>query len=337
MKTIFLIFGLSFLISYSFWTYLKFEILEKVEEITQRTVQAGYRLSFSDLNVFGFPLTFRVEFNDLKIEEAGTHNWGWGSEKLVVLTSLWSLNKLAFQSDGVQKFYPKKGSKPWILGAKSGFVSGQINLKNDRISDLTFTGKDIEISDSTRLIAFYIKDLGLRLFSLLSPSPGINLEILDLKLPRDIGLPIEPKVESMYFEAKVKGALPSRVGSEEFARWRDEGGIIEVLALNFESNKLKFRSKGTLALGNEFQPLGAFSARISNTEEMLEFLEQKELIESRDMLMVRLMFAGLSQTFLNENTQKLELPITLQDDTIYLGPFRIFHINKIKWFDKILG
>ena len=131
----------------------------------------------------------------------------------------------------------------------------------------------------------------------------------------------------------IQGELPKKVNSAEIAKWRDQGGVVEITALNLDMNELKVRSKGTLALEKKFQPIGAFTINITNIDHALDSLEEKGLINVKDIFLIKLFLSGVSKETVKRETNSLEVPLTIQDNSIYIGSFRIMRWQKLRWAD----
>ncbi|NNE85424.1 MAG: DUF2125 domain-containing protein, partial [Alphaproteobacteria bacterium] len=160
---------------------------------------------------------------------------------------------------------------------------------------------------------------------------------------RDIGVPaslingsalevLGPAVEAFSTEIQIKGALDTRSADvEALTAWRDGGGTVEVASIELQWNTLRITANGTLALDGELQPVGSFATRIAGLEDFITAMEEGGVLSSSDASIARITLAVLTRASDDGGPPRAEIPITLQDRIVRLGPVALIQLPPIVW------
>jgi len=124
----------------------------------------------------------------------------------------------------------------------------------------------------------------------------------------------------------VGDILPAGTMADTLARWRDGGGTIEVAALALDWDVLRLRTNGTFALDGNLQPEGAMVADIRGIDATMDRLLAAGLIDSRAAFAARLANRALSF-----GGGSAKVPLSVQQQRLYIGPAPILRIKPIRW------
>jgi len=135
--------------------------------------------------------------------------------------------------------------------------------------------------------------------------------------------------EIARLEAVAELALWS--SGDSLARWRDRGGTVEVSRLALSWGPLALEGDGTLALDSAMRPLAAFSARLAGGPETVERLAAAGLIAPMDALGAKIALAAMTIVPAEGGAPYAQVPVTLQDGYLYLGPARLLALPGMAW------
>ena len=128
----------------------------------------------------------------------------------------------------------------------------------------------------------------------------------------------------------MKGALPPGQLVPALTHWRDDGGTIELQSLRLRWGSLLVDASGTLALDNALQPEGAFSAVITGQDAAVDVAVKTGALKPSDAGAAKAVLGLLARP--NGNGDKaLTLPMTIQNQRLYLGPAKLANIPPIPW------
>ncbi len=316
-----------------FWFYCKLEIESNIHRVLNNQDGSTVKFTYENLKVSGFPFWVELNFWHPKIQIGEEVNLSLASGGLVVSAPLWSLYQPKFQFIGKQRIYYQHADEKWVLEFKPPGLSGSFRFVEDKLTQLKMIMGNLNLFDTIQQKAVKAKKIEFEFRRDNEPIYNINMKIHGLDMQNFSNSLFKSKIKILSFMGKIQGELPKKVNSAEIAKWRDRGGVVEIIALKLDMNELKVSSKGTLALEREFQPIGAFSVNITNIDHALGSLKAKGLIKTKDIFLIKLFLSGVSKEAAKSETDSLEVPLTIQNNSIYIGPFRIFRWQKLRWVD----
>ena len=168
-------------------------------------------------------------------------------------------------------------------------------------------------------------------------SLALNLTARDIGIPPDLlkGNALEvlgPLVNAFSSKTLIKGEL--NAGStdiEALTAWRNDGGTVEFTSIDLQWGPLRITADGTLALDGALQPVGSFSTRIAGLEQFVNAMEKDGVLSSGDAAIARITLAVLTRASEDGGPDRAEIPITLQDRILRLGPVALIEFPPIDW------
>lgn len=141
--------------------------------------------------------------------------------------------------------------------------------------------------------------------------------------------PLAKHIDEISFAATMKGRLPEAPLDRALAQWRDGGGTLDIDSARVAWGGTAITLNGTLALDGAMQPEGALTASIAGGDKIVDALVAAGTIEQR--------FAGFAKAVMRaiatpgEDGNTVRVPVTVQDQRVYLGPATIAALPHVTW------
>lgn len=160
---------------------------------------------------------------------------------------------------------------------------------------------------------------------------GNRLEVAadGLLLPDDPRLPLDRRIEHLRLAAEIKGWPAPNLSA-----WRRDGGLVELRTIFLDWPPLRFDGEGTLALDKRLQPLFAGTAKAGGLFETLDRLGDKGMVRRQDALLLRAALTMLAKPGADGRAE-IQLPVTVQDGALWLGPVAAMTLPEIVWPDSV--
>jgi Uncharacterized protein conserved in bacteria (DUF2125) len=141
--------------------------------------------------------------------------------------------------------------------------------------------------------------------------------------------PLGHVVQRMDADVTVQGELALTPWPQALLRWRDEGGVLDVAALRVNYGALNLSGSGTAALDEAGQPVAAFAAQVSGLFQLIDALRARGDMGRGEAIAAKLALGVLGGT--PDRQAPLNLPLTLQDRVLSVGPVALTQIPEIHW------
>jgi hypothetical protein len=141
--------------------------------------------------------------------------------------------------------------------------------------------------------------------------------------------PLGHVVQRMDADATVQGELALAPWPQALFRWRDEGGVLDVAALEADYGPLTLSGSGTAALDEAGQPVAAFAAQVSGLFQVIDALRASGDMGQGEAVAAKLAVSVLAGP--PDRQGPLDVPLTLQDRVLSVGPVALMPIPEIHW------
>ena len=158
----------------------------------------------------------------------------------------------------------------------------------------------------------------------------IQLKLQGLNLAGSLNLPLGNTIQEFSTNLRVIGHLDPVLSKQNVIKWRNAGGIVEIDSMRGVIGRLKSYGAGTLALDKKLQPLVAMSATFEGIIQTIDRLEKKGYIGSKKALLSKVMLSLFSKNSAGSNGT-INLPLTIQDQKLTIGPVSLMHLPAINW------
>jgi len=159
----------------------------------------------------------------------------------------------------------------------------------------------------------------------------MSLDAKTVTLPPDLTTALGDTIDRLTLDLSLNGPVPPGPWPDPALQWRDAGGVVEVRHLGLAQGELSLSGEGTLAIDPEGQPEGAFAARITGFNAAIEALRKQGLMDDGTAGTVQVVL-GLLANGPPGGPKTLDVPLTVQDRTLSLGPVKLFRLKAVDWF-----
>jgi hypothetical protein len=141
---------------------------------------------------------------------------------------------------------------------------------------------------------------------------------------------LKATIDELGFGVTVMGAFPSGSLAQAAAKWRDDGGTLELDHLDLRWGDMAVTASGTLALDNDLQPIGGLSGGVSGFDQLLTALVASGRIKAGDARIARLALAMLAKAG-PDGRPEISTSLAIQNGEMYLGPAKLGRAPRIDW------
>jgi hypothetical protein len=166
---------------------------------------------------------------------------------------------------------------------------------------------------------------------------ALELAARDISLPKDLLTAsaletLGPLVSELSTEVLITGELDTgSVDTDALRTWRDGGGTVEITSIDLLWGPVRFTANGTLALDGDLQPVGSFATQIAGLEKFVTAMETDGILSPSDAAIARVTLSILTRSSDDGGPNRAEIPITLQDRILRLGPVALIQFPPIVW------
>ncbi|MSO92411.1 MAG: DUF2125 domain-containing protein [Rhodospirillales bacterium] len=326
------------------------QVAESVEAgvvgwIAQRRAE-GFEVAYTGIRVRGFPFSLRVLVDNPRMGQPhGFRGWDWRGKRVVVRVSPWDLTRATVSLIGRHKLDIGTPDGTLALTGESRNIEAELQLSRGLLGTVTVAVDDVELhpeepySAEREAATLSLKSARATFRRPPVPAGGDHrtatvmgeIALDGLRLPQAAGLPLGRDVSHAGGTVKVLGEIPREPWPEAIARWRDNGGTIEIEALRVAYGPLRLQIDGTLALDGDLQPIGAFSGRAEGFYETVDALRERGVVRGRDATTARFVLGALARRPEGGGAAVLDLSISLQDQKLFTGPIPLMQVGRIRW------
>ena len=311
------------------WLWSAGQLETAVARFAEQQRARGLEISYQGPEIGGFPFGLTAGFASPLV--AGQEGWRWAGPPVSGQAKVWSPFTIETSFAGKHRVaYRLEPDLPQAeLEAEAAEAFGQATLSRDgRVEQAAFDLGQLRVqppaggpTSADRLVGRFGPS---RDGIAGGPEVDLAVEASGLVLPEEAETPLGRRVELAGLQATLVGEIPPGKPEQALAVWRDAGGKLEVHRLTTLWGSLQLEAAGTAGLDLSFRPIGAFTARIRGLGETLDALARAGVIESGVVLAARFAVAALGG-----NDGVVEVPITLRDGRLYLGPVPLIRLSPV--------
>jgi len=343
-KRVFLLVGALFLLIalmggyYAYWRYVALQLQAGVVAWAEQQRALGNAIAFEWDGISGFPFRFAATFRNPSIRwHTPNAEIDWKGASLEADMAPWNLHRIGIQSDGRHDASVRltEDSSDWRLST-TGFA-GTIDLHGSgalRGFTLALQQPDATLADGTVLVSatatIVLDQPETPPADFNAPLARLALDLKSMAPPAGTRLLTDDPVESLAFDATIKGPVPLAPLKDALAAWRDAGGVVELHSFGFAQGPLELIGNATLALDPDLQPEGAGTVTTEGLSDAIEILIRDGLIPPDRALVARATVKALEKPGPKGKPQAT-LGLSLQNRTISFGPAPLFALQRIEW------
>jgi hypothetical protein len=313
-----------------YWVYLAHRLQAEIGPWAEAQRAHGTTLAWQSLAVEGFPAFVRLRFTGASA--AGEKPLGFAGKAPVLLaeTRLWDIRHWRLSApDGAQVTLPAEAG-----GVTATGLEGSVDLGDAAGTRLDLAGRALSGSGVAAGVTVAAAEARLVLpaaepASHRDPAFALSLHLADTALP--VTVPSFGKeIETLSLALTLKGALPPGPLRDALSLWRQDGGTVELTDGRLRWGTLEANANGTLALDDELQPIGAFTATIENQNAIIDAAVASGTLRAGEGNLVKIVLGMMAKPGADGHKQ-LTLPVSVQNDRLYLGPAQIASLPRFTW------
>jgi hypothetical protein len=292
---------------------------------------AGWTVELGEPEITGFPDRIDVRLRSPRLAGAGgSPAWQWQLPDISATTRPWEMQRVVVTAPGRHSI--ETGDGPVEIATRD--AGGELSVAGNRIRRVLFRISGIRVGlPGGRNIRAGSLDGQVEAAQSGGPAASadpetvITLDARKVRLPDEWHAPLGDALGRASVDAVVTGDFRA-TGSlpEALARWRDDGGALQVKALAVDWQALSFRADGTFALDENLQPQGAMTAEIDGVDQTADALIAAGIIDPKTAFA-----AKVANRALKLGGGPARLPVTIQQQQLFLGPVPLLKLRAIRW------
>ena len=333
-----------------YWFVVAGDLDDEVAAWAVRQEAEGYEISYSEVDVGGFPYRFEVSLKDFAIAAPyHPYDWIWTSDQLNITSLAYRSDHFIFESFGQQRIVYQEAldadaSAPshYYVDGQGSALRGSAKLKDGLVNRVSIDLQDVKavrtgdgeppqdlLADRIQLhlrpsdsLQEQETDFGLDLFikgeqirlelDSMGPQPSQNIELLQGKLT---------------FDAINTVTL---LEAEEIDRWLRDGGKVTLSDLAVTWDGYGVLGNGRLGLDGRSRPKGKIDLQIFGHGRIIALLVDAGLVERQSGQMANTALSLLALT--NQNDQgSIDAPLEFKNGSVFIGPARIGKTSPIQF------
>jgi len=312
------------------WLWSARRIPDEIAAWAARERQAGASVAWQGLSVSGFPLRLRVSLTEASYgRSAGAPIYAVTAPRLDGSAWVWNWGSWALRApEGARLTLPASDLRP-ALDAAAADVTGAVSITRDgtnlALTASTVTGNGFQAARAETHLILPAAPAGNHLES----DGTLALDVTQLSLPAEVPA-LGRVIEAVSARATLKGAIPAGPTPQALARWRDEGGTLQVQLTRLVWGPLQANADGTIALDAQLQPEGALNTTIVGPGAIPDAMVASGAMRPNDGQLAKIALQLMSKPGAN-GTPEVTLPARVQNGSLYLGPARLLAMPKIAW------
>ncbi|HEV8015490.1 MAG TPA: DUF2125 domain-containing protein [Stellaceae bacterium] len=319
------------LIAYAgYWQYMAGVLRDQLGPWAEARAAEGYLIHWDDAQIGGFPGSFRFDFTNLSFGTLRPLPVAINAASASAWAMPWNLRHWEFTAPSGARVVEPSGT----AGFDARRLDGAVDVEGRAAAALDITALDLAglgIAQGLR-----IGDAEAHVELPTAPPQnhtdtalGLSLQVSQATLP--VAVPgFGNTLSGFSFAGQIKGGLPAGPFVAALTRWRDDGGTIELQSLRLRWGSLLLDASGTLALDSALQPEGAFSAIITGQDAAVDVAVMTGTLKPNE--------AGAAKAFLGllakpgaDGQKAITLPMTIENEKLFLGPAKIADLPPIPW------
>jgi len=335
---------------YSIYWYVFAENLkENITSFLLDQVPEGIDVSFEQIQVVGYPNTFRIIMSSPSLATKSVSqshlgvSWRWKGARAIAEVKPWNFTKVSLNLSGDHEVLIDTSRRHHEYTGSVADLIVDLGLHEDGMpataklygTGLKFTYGDTKNNLSTKKFRLMAERLFADGFSSKIPTLNVQLELEELNFDGTEALPIGDFIKLLSTTIKVFGKIRSPFDVLSLKKWSNDGGIIEIESIEGHYGPIEFTANGTLTLDDNLQILAAFSTKVGGINVAIDRLTQAQIIEPSDAAMAKIFLSIFSTNSSDDGSPFVILPLNIQNGQLSIHHVKLLNIPKIEWPKKV--
>jgi hypothetical protein len=282
----------------------------------------------------GFPFEMRVVFRDFSlVDKSGiTIN----APRFGIGMVLGTLDRITVSSNWGMFVTWQAGKQRPALKAAADRMEGGLELGANGLDTLSLTLTNAFLTGllpdpkaiACETLSVFASRPDSRPANATDPSGRLIVNADNVLLPSPAVPALGNAIHRITLDATLFGTIDG-MDQASLRTWSDAGGTVNVNEFSTEWGPLGGGLGGTMALDNDFQPLGSFSARITGFVPALDALAAEGGISPDKADLIKAGLGLIAQPEGDGNVPTLNVPLTIQDRALYVSSFRVLKLGQV--------
>lgn len=330
----------------AFWHFSARHMKDTVKAELSRLEDKGFTIKTHALRKSGFPYKLALSTQDMTVI-APRHGLPWqaGLEAITLFTHPWTpghlvarLNTLSVIMGSLSLTAPDGRASILTDGGQNTRLDidlGPVRLSFPASQDSPLAASRLQIHlrfpGETGNDNAAGAGMDERETALLGPERAdIALSFKNLALGRFAPGAPAPAISQLVVISELHGQLPQPVSSQSLTAWRDAGGTLEIKSFILDWGTVQIDAEGSLTLDEDMRPLGAMTLKVVDAVPLVHYLAAQKLIDKTAVpFLVESITAITTMESADTPHNALQLPLTIQNGQILLGPFPIAAVGPV--------
>jgi hypothetical protein len=322
-----------------YWFHVAGLVRQGIVDWIEARRQEGYSVGADRIGVSGFPFVVRARLDGaVMAQDRAQPGWELRLPALVGEAMPWSPNRWTLAGERGGRLHLDPGPARPSVTIEAARLGGLVAPTPPGEAAGGGTTVEVTAEDVTVQADQRLRIARAAVSAALPAKPRVghletwsraSLHLDQVTLPMPVG-PLGQSVDQLALTAAVKGSLPRGALRDALARWRDEGGTIELESFRLAWGKLLAVASGTLALDEQLQPIGSLSATVQGQNEILDALAAGGTMKQGDAQLAKVALGFLAKPAPDGRPQ-ITAPVRIQNSEVYLGPARIARLPRFTW------
>ncbi len=306
----------------------------------EQKISEGYQITHAPIVISDFPYRVKLTLASLEIQTPPSKQQSLKTGTIWAIAQPWNIKHIIFGTEKPVTARWLDNDKEKILKVEAGKALGSATFTNDgKLETLAIDMTDLTAAPSWRPEikasrlqvherATAVQETSSDQEAKQKSARQLAIRIDNLLTGAGDTLPLGEKIEHIGLSALLEGGWKQLRDQTAIEAWRDQGGALDIQELTVRWGESKLSSSGTLSLDPETRPIGAFTAKITGYNTILAAMADAGRFDRKS-----LKTAGFALNLLAKEDEQgkrfLNVPLTLQEGGLYLGPIFLTKINPI--------
>lgn len=307
---------------------------QTVDAWTRTIVDQGGRVELDGLTYGGYPFSFEIGANSVLVETTSPSlTWSWRGAAIHGEARIWSPNAVSARLNASHQWQVRDERNSDWSSLTVEQTSTDFTLSDGTLSRFIAVLNDIQMSGSR--LSGPVSTTSIKLSANLErgtqdgPLYRFTGRVRQTDLPIAETFPISSTLDQFAWALTAPAPLPSSIAFEDIARWRDDGGTVEIESLAVRWGVLTIDAQGTLSLDERYRPLAALSATVRGHRALVDSLVQAGALRPSEGAAAKITLSVLSKSADNGG---IIVPLTAQNGWLTAGPLRLLQVQPLDLF-----
>jgi hypothetical protein len=164
------------------------------------------------------------------------------------------------------------------------------------------------------------------------PAVSTSLSASGIVLPPGRDWALGQRIAALAADAALNGPLPAKGGlSERAITWRDDGGVLDIRALQAVWGPLRLHARARLQLDSDLQPVGAGSATLAGYTATADELAAHGVMTQGAAIAAKALLSLMAQAPPDGGASEVTVPLSLQRRTLSMRHVPLVRVPALDW------